>query len=183
MAKGMSLVFVLALSSVASASMAGFYCEGLDYVKVDPGEVITVELIIAPEAVPAMTFEQIVDTASVHGQVVQGTEHINAGFDWSVFTGIGGINVGDFLFLNVTGKVELGSPDVTGTLFSFDYEVSDNVALDEIFIIGPGEGMGDADDIVPNVLTLEVIPEPVTIILLSFGGLIALRKQPKEVCK
>jgi catabolite regulation protein CreA len=175
----LSLVLVLAIAPVASAAI-GYFSGGTDAVDVLAGDTVVVDFMHEPAETGFMTFEEVVDTASTAGTVQNAS--INAGFTWADFTGIGAVNPGgNILLQDVTGIVNFGDPKVSGALFSFEYEVSGLLPLNEVFTIGPGAGLSEAAGITGpgdiGVLTLTVVPEPATIALFGLGSLVLLRRR------
>ena len=188
MKKALSLVLVLAIASAASAVITPeFQSGGSNYVEVEPGDVITVDFSYTGDAT-FMTITYVIDTASTQGTVSDGV--VNPGFDDPSFSMIGGLNGADYLIWYVNGKTEglpVPSPPVTGDLFSFDYEVSGLLPLDEEFTIGlrgtsfvelGKEGVTEVRDPAGvGPLTLKVVPEPATMLLLGIGGLLLRRRK------
>ena len=149
-----------------------------------PGETISISIFSTVET-SAIRMDRISDD----GGGTAGNLYLNPGYNWAeVFNEGTIINIGGVLIENVRGELETTiSPTVSGLLYSFDYTVSEEVMPSQIISIfaDPSGGaineinvVGMIDNVTPESLTLTVVPEPTTFLLLGFGTLF-LRKHKK----
>jgi len=149
-----------------------------------PGETISISIFSTVE-----TIEIQMDRIGDNGGGIASNLYLNPGYEFEALFNEGvAINSGGVLIEDVRGSIGLDAPYVSGILYSFDYTVSleavneqtisifadlSGGAINEINIIGPG------DNVIPESLTLTVVPEPTTLLLLAFGTLF-LRKHEKQ---
>ena len=104
------------------------------------------------------------------------------------------VNAGGILIEGVSSSMLPDFPAVSGVLYSFDYLVpqasaghsitifadSSQGIINQVWVdIGPG-----LDPVTPDSLTLTIVPEPTTILLLGIGGLVlAKTNRQRKVCK
>jgi hypothetical protein len=147
---------------------------------VEPGETISVNIFSDVET-GYIRMDQISDD----GGGTAANLYLNPGYDYSIIFDTGTIiNNGGVLIEGVEGSVTTGSPTVSGILYSFDYTVSltmmpgniinifadsSNGAINEVDVIGMIE------NVIPDSLSLTVVPEPGTLFLLGLGAMF-LRK-------
>lgn len=113
-----------------------FVVAGKSSIEVVSGQTITIDVITSPEGAMSMTLLEIVDTASITGQVSE--PWLSTGWTWDVFDSIGTIVNSDGLLIeNVTGTVGFGDAAVEGIAYSFDYTVPD-IPVGERWDIGVG---------------------------------------------
>jgi hypothetical protein len=96
------------------------------------------------------------------------------------------VNSGGILIEDVSGGWDLVGRAISGVLYSFDYLVpmAQPGQVITIFADSSGNAVNHVfawvdDDLVyvmPDSLTLTVVPEPATIYVLLIGGLLAVRK-------
>lgn len=181
-----SVVLVLVMFSVASAA-TGFTSGGassLDINVADLGNPITVDLT-SDVGVASILYMQVIDTSTVGGTA--GPATVNAGFDLFAYGG-SVVNSGGVLLKDVTGM--LGVMNVYAQAFpanplvTFSYTPPAGLPVGTLWDIAIGTGSvvtKDATGAVTGLnvspLTLEVVPEPMTIVLLGLGGLFLRRRK------
>jgi hypothetical protein len=147
---------------------------------VDPGETISVSIFSLSET----TYIRM-DRISDDGGSTASNLYLNPGYDadW-IFNEGTIVNSAGILIEGVEGGVgTTGSPNVSGILYSFDYTVSLNMLPGNNITIFADSSNGAVNDVyvltdghlIPESLSLTVVPEPSSIGLLSLG-LLLLRK-------
>jgi hypothetical protein len=104
------------------------------------------------------------------------------------------VNISGVLIEGVSTGITPIFPAVSGVLYSFDYTVSEEAAYGQIISlfadlsggainevwcnIGPGFRL---EAITPESLSLTVVPEPITIVLLGTGSLLLARRNKRRL--
>jgi hypothetical protein len=178
---------LLALSIVVSNAAAGVVYFDTANPLVLPGETISVSIFSDLDTVGIM-----MTRISDNGGGVASNLYLNPGYDYApVFSAGTAINTSGVLIEYVRGELATpGSPTVSGILYSFDYTVSSSAVNGQLISIFPdssGGGInevdipGISDGVTPDSLSLSVVPEPVTILLLGMGGLVLARRERRPI--
>jgi len=178
----LAVVILLAVGEVRAALV---FFDTADPV-VMPGETISVS-IFSMEPTVSIRMDRI----SNDGEGTASNLYLNPGYDWAAGFDEGTvINSGVILIEGVRGELGTpGSPTVAGILYSFDYTVPIGAIQDQIIsIFADSSGgaineinvIGMIDNVTPESLSLTVIPEPTTILLIGFGGLLLRNTEPQN---
>jgi hypothetical protein len=173
-----SVVAVLVLFSV-SYGVTGFTVGGSTSAgNVNQGDTLSVA-VISDGSSAALQIFGVYDTGGAAGTVSNAA--LNGGYDWAIFTNLGATNTGSALIDVSSGKTNFGSPSIASgqALLSFDYLVPNVLGAWSIF--GGTEGTtgaaSNADGTALAPLTMNVVPEPMTVVLLGLGGLFLRRRK------
>ena len=188
--KKLLIVFlVLAMASAASAYSVGFrVAPGDAGDHYTPSDTITIELYTDDPAIVGLLFDAIGDSSAGGAATTPLVLHSN-------FTTValeGDVaNSGDVLIEYMSATAGL-TAQATGILYSFEYHVPTATASTDITI---GDYYDDEDYLAAEVenlsgtiygpeytddicdVTIHIIPEPATIVLLGLGGLLLRRKK------
>jgi len=173
MKKLLAIVLVLGLASMASA---GAYLSA-PKLSLDPGEAITISLLadVAVSGVGDSTFSATGGSAAAVGALPTGW--INAFFPWQSNGTL--VNSGGVLINKIDGGAGFGVPNAAaGTaIYAFSYVAPMELGTYTISFSG---SLTDANAAVMGSvqpLSVDVVPEPITMSLLGLGGLVALRRR------
>ena len=167
-----SILYVLALSATASASVVVYFDTADPLVR--PGQTISISIF------------STVETDNIRmGRISDGDFGIasnlwlNPNYNTPLNPGVI-INTGGILIEGVSSGVLPVSPAVSGVLYTFNYLVPQASAGHTITIFGdPSHGAINQvwvhsgpglEPVTPDSLTLTIIPEPCTLVLLGIGG-------------
>jgi hypothetical protein len=169
---------VLVLFSV-SYGVTGFTVGGsLDAGTVNQGDLLSIS-VISDNVSGSLSIFGVYDTGGNAGTA--SSVVLNAGYDWSIVRQVGAANTGGALVGVTTGSVNqlAGSPKIpAGTsLFSFDYLVPSVIGGWSIYGGLSGSTSSNADTVALAPLTMNVVPEPMTVALLGLGGLFLRRRK------
>jgi hypothetical protein len=173
-----SVFAVLVLFSV-SYGVTGFTVSGsTDAGTVNQGDTLSVA-VISDAVSGGLSIFGVYDTGGAAGTV--SSVVLNAGYDWADFTNLGAINTGSALIATTTGKTGIMSPKISvgAHLLSFDYLVPNQLGAWSIFG-GTSQSTGaasNADGTALAPLTMNIVPEPMTVVLLGLGGLFLRRRK------
>jgi hypothetical protein len=177
-----SLGIICALAS-ASFAVNGLVSGGSsDAGSVLPGSTVAVDLV-ADFPITGLTVIAVSDGGA--GGSASDVA-LNAGFNWAAFTGIGDINSSGNLINNTTGAVDTfgltgpaGTPIPAGqALLSFNYLVPSRMGEIVINLTGGSDVTdGDVTKGLLDGLSMNVVPEPATLVLLGIGSLSLLKRR------
>jgi len=165
MKKLISLMLIALMGTVASA--VTIKLQGPAEVKA--GDVVSISLY-SDTAVGAFTIVSVTDGGA---SGLASNPAIAAGFDFAMFNNNGVLNTSGLLIQNATGKTGFGSPLLSGVLYTFDYTVASDITAKTITLSVSGNAGGTAIE----ALTMNVVPEPITVALLGLGGLFIRRRK------
>jgi hypothetical protein len=190
------LALVLALAPLASATTVSLVLDG-GGTSVTAGSTVTINVVADWAVSDNAVFNLKQSTTSAAGNATAlavGT--LNAGFDLTNLPGnlCNVVSGARFILIDrINGVIAGGSPAITAgdPLYSFDLVIPGAATVGDMFtiddatgspVVNPGpdygtgiHGGGDVTDIQP--LTLTVVPEPMTIILLGLGTLFLRRRR------
>jgi hypothetical protein len=169
---------ILLAASVSQAAMV--YFDTADPF-VMPGETISISIFST-----VITFQIRMDRISNADSGTASNLHLNPEYFDIINEGTL-VNTGGILIEDILTMSPPVSPQVSGVLYSFDYTLSEEVMYGEIINIFPDSSDGainyvrcdtgyGVENIIPESLSLTVVPEPVTIVLLAMGSLLLTRK-------
>jgi hypothetical protein len=189
MKKLLILMLVLGLTSAASATIVGAGLEVDNVNPIYPGDVVTISLRADAEAT-GFGITTLTDDASPMGTAAVGT--IYPGFNFGLNDGTAYlVNSGNVLFDRADGSSIAGShfsllpggsncPAQTA-LYTFDYTVDATLAAPTTINIGISGAsvikVGGATYASVEGTSFDVVPEPMTIVLLGLGGLFLRRRR------
>jgi hypothetical protein len=187
MKKLVSLLLIMAITSVASAITVSFEVDPQD-AKADyvPSEVITIRVIADIECIGASLGAATTDNGG------EAREPLYLAPELTVLPAVGTIvNAGGVLVEFMSGSAPFGAAGVAAgaTIWSFEYHVPDVppstiITIDDLTDMGHvppymtsfmGADFSMTDDV--GAVQIHVIPEPMTIALLGLGGLLLRRRK------
>ena len=187
MKKFVGLVLVFCLAATASA----VDIHGLRVVDAKdhytPSEWITIELFLdlySGELANSFVMDVVQDNGPNAGQAASPA----ADSRWT--SGYGGdLGAGHDLVYFASGAIIYPDPDIEGVLWSMEYhvpEAPESTYIDITALHDPGafwfseisiSGTGGSYSVPIDGVTIHIIPEPMTVVLLGLGGLVALRRR------
>jgi len=175
MKKLVCFMIVALISAVACAGTVAFQAPAT----VEVGDVVTVT-VTGTAGVTSVTLPQILSSQAGLASNLFLNPLLNQ------FPTVGtAVNAGNVLITGISGATPMQFPPVEvlagATIYSFDYKVPDVTVGTMIDISGAGTmyfQFGDFSAVTQiGSATMEVVPEPMTIALLSLGGLFIRRRK------
>ena len=184
MKKLLALVLILAMASAASAGTITVTADGTTtgLLEVDPFTVVTIDLIISGYGVtPPMDSFATLSIGSITGEGMASDPALHAELTNLPLTGTI-VNDGVTLIANIGGGVPMGDMDGIpdgSSAYSFTLNVGDigTYVIDLMGVEVLGTFGPPALPTEVAALTVNVVPEPMTIALLGLGGLFLRRRR------
>jgi hypothetical protein len=185
MKKLVVLVLVLAMAQLSFAGIATLRVNAAD-VKNDylPSDTITIEIVASydtgmggTDTTGSMSMDSISATA---GEAI--STWINAGFNDIANPGLV-VNTGGMAVQGIAGTITTSAPDIAAgeVLWSMEFHIPDlpGSTIIDISTVNFFSAPSDFTDMATetNVLSLHIVPEPITMALLGLGGLFLRRRK------
>lgn len=171
------LIIISAILFVANVSQAALVFFDTADPLVEPGETISVTIFSTVET-EFIRMDRISDDAGGTASNL----YLNPNYNGPTFSEGTAVNSGGVLIEGVIGgEITPALPTISGVLYSFDYTVPVDVLYAQIINIFPDPSNGainqvyTSEYVTPDNLSLTVVPEPGSIVLLGLGSLLLAR--------